>query len=363
MERKNQIIAAVVIILIIASYTFITVPYYSSMLWQHNRHVSVPGIEGMSEIERFRYLFNNWPHDKPKAVIYFLLFKPRIYSTFIKTLKQLDKFFIKRFKYPVVLFHEPDLTQSDKEAIRFSTSAEIIFHEVSFSTPDFLRKPAEDYMKVCPYPSHIGYRHMCRFHTKLVFETEIMHTAEWYWRLDDDSNILQHIDYDIFKHMENQNYKYGYALISQERDDCVLGLKNNFTHYIKTHNLTPTFFNEWSWSDPVDQIYNNFEIASLEFWRSSQVRDIIEYIDQSGGIYLARWGDAPIHTMIVSIFIPRAQIRVFTDIAYSHQLESTVDRNYTAVDFIKFMLTFTVISVFILFLLQKYLLKSLFIAT
>jgi hypothetical protein len=37
-----------------------------------------------------------------------------------------------------------------------------------------------------------------------------------------------------------------------------------------------------------------------------------------GGIYYHRWGDAPIHTLGVAMFVPLHQVHRFSDIGYSH---------------------------------------------
>ena len=66
--------------------------------------------------------------------------------------------------------------------------------------------------------------------------------------------------------------------------------------------------------------YNNFEVSALSLWRSTDYQDYIEYIDSLGGIYYYRWGDAPIRTLAVTLFVPSTKIHQFTDIPYKHQL-------------------------------------------
>ena len=43
--------------------------------------------------------------------------------------------------------------------------------------------------------------------------------------------------------------------------------------------------------------WSNFEIASLEFYRSEAYSRYFEFLDSTGGFFYERWGDAPVHTM------------------------------------------------------------------
>ena len=39
-------------------------------------------------------------------------------------------------------------------------------------------------------------------------------------------------------------------------------------------------------------------------WMSRDYANYIEYIDRTGGIYYYRWGDAPIKSIAVTMFLP-----------------------------------------------------------
>lgn len=43
--------------------------------------------------------------------------------------------------------------------------------------------------------------------------------------------------------------------------------------------------------------WSNFEIASLEFYRSEAYSKYFEFLDSTGGFFYERWGDAPVHTI------------------------------------------------------------------
>ncbi len=66
------------------------------------------------------------------------------------------------------------------------------------------------------------------------------------------------------------------------------------------------------------QFFSNFEIGSLDFFRGDKHMAFFNYIDTRGGFYYARTGDAPIHTLSVSMFLPKRRVWYFRDIGYSH---------------------------------------------
>ena len=62
---------------------------------------------------------------------------------------------------------------------------------------------------------------------------------------------------------------------------------------------------------------SNHEIADLRFWRSPQYQAFFEYLDLKGGIYYERWGDAPIHSIAVTLFLERSRLHHFWDMGVS----------------------------------------------
>ena len=64
--------------------------------------------------------------------------------------------------------------------------------------------------------------------------------------------------------------------------------------------------------------YNNFEISHRSVWLDPGMAAWLDHVDSVGGIYYHRWGDAPIHTLGVAMFVPLRQVHRFSDIGYSH---------------------------------------------
>jgi alpha 1,2-mannosyltransferase len=66
------------------------------------------------------------------------------------------------------------------------------------------------------------------------------------------------------------------------------------------------------------QFWSNFEIADMRFFRSKIYSDYFKYLDEAGGFFYERWGDAPVHSIAAAFFLPRSQVHFFHDIGYRH---------------------------------------------
>lgn len=269
-------------------------------------------LRDVKELNRFRDLLSIWPKDKPKAAVYTLILSKNFYIL-LQNLKLFEKYFNHKYNYPVIIFYEGEITDAMKVKAN-SLSRSFFFQKVNFSVPDFIKGDLN--YDVC-YPGHVGYRHMCRFHSLLVFEHPIMQGLEWYWRVDDDSAIFHEIDYDIFKYMKMRDFKIGYTIINKEYLPCLPYFRSNVSKYVQDRGIDKKLLDAW----PEDrQIYTNFEIGSISFWKSKPVWDFLNYIDNVGGIYYYRWGDAPIKSHAVALFLPENKRHLFKDIFYVHQL-------------------------------------------
>ena len=259
---------------------------------------------------RLRNVFDNWPESKPKALIYYLTRANRL-DQLKRSLESVEKYFNRVYRYPIVIFHESDLN-SFIPMIKQWTNSSIYFQLVTFSLPSFLKKPVKEVI-LCHSP--ISYRHMCRFHAKLIYEHPIMHFADFLWRFDDDSLLTKTVPHDVFQFMRDNNLLYGYIWQHLDNYDCVTGLWEGTERYIKQNNIPPNAFPEWR---SPKLYYNNFEISSMALWKSQEYRSFIDYIDRLGGIYYHRWGDAPIKGIAASLFVPKHKLHHFKDIGYQH---------------------------------------------
>lgn len=286
-----------------------------------------------------RNILNNLPAidksemKKPKAVILYLArTSPKDIADLKESLRLLYVNFNQRFNYPVIIFHE-DFSDGLMAEIRENAKSSIGFEKIRFSMPDFLNeKEILEYFG--PARHNIGYRHMCRFFGGLIFQHPALKGYDWYWRLDTDSFLMGKVNYDPFRYMQKKGYVYGYRIIIHESQEVIIGLWGAVKKYIQQNDIRPEFLHKFLKNGEYDRrmYYTNFEISSLNFWRSDEYVRFFDYLDRTGGIYKYRWGDAPIHTFAVSMFLPKRKTHCFQDISYKHQ--SSLKRFHAPQDYI-----------------------------
>lgn len=64
--------------------------------------------------------------------------------------------------------------------------------------------------------------------------------------------------------------------------------------------------------------WSNFEIARLDWFRSKEYEDFFNMMDRSGGFWMERWGDAPIHSLAAGALLAPSDIHYFRDFGYRH---------------------------------------------
>jgi hypothetical protein len=63
---------------------------------------------------------------------------------------------------------------------------------------------------------------------------------------------------------------------------------------------------------------NNFEVVRTDLWRANvKIRDLLIYFLQTGLLYAYRWGDAPIHTLLVTYGLNVSEV-VAIPTSYAH---------------------------------------------
>lgn len=162
-----------------------------------------------------------------------------------------------------------------------------------------------------------GYRHMCRFFGYQIFRyfRELSmhhHRYDYILRLDEDSFLHSPISYNIFHYMRQHEHVYGFRLCTYE----MASMKWAFSAL--TRNLTSR-----TPQRPIDPemcgIYNNFFIASVDFFTTDPVATFLQQVEQSGWIYRKNLGDLRLHSMVVYGYASPSRIHRFLDFTYEHK--------------------------------------------
>jgi alpha 1,2-mannosyltransferase len=221
----------------------------------------------------------------------------------------------------LIFFKEGDFPEEEEKRIELFCGEKNLsfkFVQINFSFPDFytqeIKKSFPEYVKHPDFPSHpgfnFGYRHMCRFFAGAFLNHPSLSQYEYIWRLDTDSFIMDKINYDVFEKMREGNFVYGYINIQNEHPR----MKNEFCEFSDAY-----FGNKDSLSNCEGLVYyTNFEILNKDAILQSRYMDFFNSIDESGGIYLYRWGDHIIrHSGITNLF-DKDRVKWFDDIDYYH---------------------------------------------
>jgi mannosyltransferase len=54
--------------------------------------------------------------------------------------------------------------------------------------------------------------------------------------------------------------------------------------------------------------WSNFEIGDLEFWRGEAYEAFFKHLDRTHGFFYERWGDAPVHSIALGLFMDASKI-------------------------------------------------------
>lgn len=172
-------------------------------------------------------------------------------------------------------------------------------------------------------PLRLTYRHMCRF-MSLVQYHPLLAAFDWYWRLDDDSELLAPLPYDPFALLETRHKSFGWVVLDHEYSRCAAYLPEHINQYrqqlLQASNDVIAGADFIHRHKNVVMFYNNFELGRFDFWRRPEVRDFLAWMESTRGTYRWRWGDAPIRTAALSLFLPSDQFLFLADVTYRHEL-------------------------------------------
>lgn len=132
----------------------------------------------------------------------------------------------------------------------------------------------------------------------------------WFFRVADNSRLLEPVHYDVFKSMSSAGRRYGFLSIVRDNPPCVKGL------WEACEALCAQFGNcsdlRTAWPEGV-VVFTNFEVSHRSVWHSEMFRQLVKRRDESSN---AQWGDAAVHTVSVISSLGQNEIHRFEDIRY-----------------------------------------------
>ncbi|KAJ2355530.1 hypothetical protein IWW50_005467 [Coemansia erecta] len=247
-----------------------------------------------------------------------------------KAMRELEDRWNHKYNYPYIFLNDKPFSDKFKRGVQDLTRASVQFGTLEAGTwgyPEWIdQEKARVERETSTYIKgrSESYRFMCRFQSGFVYKHPLLQGLDYYWRIEPDVHYYCDIDYDPFVYMRKNNLKYGWNIAPSEYEPTVRTLWNSTQEFmLKNPDMIP----ENSMIDWVRDsqgkytrchFWSNFEIVDLSFYRSREYEAYFNYLDRAGGFFYERWGDAPVHSIAVSMFLPKSQVHYFDDIGYYH---------------------------------------------
>jgi hypothetical protein len=169
---------------------------------------------------------------------------------------------------------------------------------------------------------------MCRWNSGFFYNHPILQPYTHYWRVEPDVHFFCDIPYDPFAFMAAHDLVYGFNMNILDDARSFASLWSVTKDFMTKHPALVHPRADMAWLlDPATgleynncQFFSNFEIGSLDFFRDAPNEMYFQHLEESGGFYYERFGDAPIHTLSVAMFAPKDKVWFFRDIGYQHDI-------------------------------------------
>jgi hypothetical protein len=217
----------------------------------------------------------------------------------------------------IIVFHE-DYTDENMRGL----PSGIVFEKVDFSGFESIYNAS--------LPTSRGYLMMCRFFSGVLQRHPLLQKYTHYMRLDDDSYFLEpYITETLVNSMLSSDYVFRAVFYESKSQqslyDFTMKYVSRFTNSIRMLQIkrllvSRNFLNDSGMYTGIAP-YNNFHVSSLRLWTHPKVRQYIEAIEASGGIFSNGWLDANIHAMVIYIFpylIPELSVTSCSTFGYRH---------------------------------------------
>jgi alpha 1,2-mannosyltransferase len=251
------------------------------------------------------------------------------------SVQQMEDRFNKHYRYPWVFLNDEPFTDEFKKRISALTDAPVSFGLVPrehWHQPDWIDevRAARGRLQLMSqgiiYGGSVPYRNMCRFNSGYFFKHELLQPYRYYWRVEPGIRYFCDVSYDPFVFMEENDKIYGFTISLVEWEPTIPTLWpstkefiTKYPEYVQNNNSMAFLSDNDGVSYNLCHYWSNFEIADMNFWRGEAYQKYFDYLESKGGFYYERWGDAPVHSIAVSLFARKDQVHFFRDIGYKHE--------------------------------------------
>ncbi|CAB9514279.1 Probable mannosyltransferase [Seminavis robusta] len=227
-------------------------------------------------------------------------------------------------KADILLWHEGDFTWDDVPINKLDGMnvrlCNLKHAEGAWGPPPNAQVPP----KSPEMPWSVGYRNMIRFYAVTVWDVLADMGYEYVMRLDDDSNFMSPIQYNLFDALRSQDAVYGYRMDVRECGSTDFG-PDEFSGWVDSYvNKTQTNPRHGPLTESYCKkmgrfgFYNNFFLTRIDWWRRPEVVHFEKAFDESNYIYSKRYGDLLFHTAAIKLFAEPREVLKYVDWSYAH---------------------------------------------
>ncbi|KAK2459868.1 hypothetical protein APHAL10511_008068 [Amanita phalloides] len=275
-------------------------------------------------------------HISPRKAnaVFLMLTRNRDLKGVMSSMKQLEDRFNQNFGYPYVFLNDEPFDEKFKNLVTQLASSPVEFGLIPpehWNQPSWINETRasaarnELVAKDIAYGGSVSYRNMCRFNSGFFYRHELLKPYKYYWRFEPSVDFFCDIDYDPFLYMQDYDKVYGFTISLYEYMETIPTLWSAAKEFM---NANPELIASDNAMDFISydggitynrcHFWSNFEIGDLDFWRGEAYSKFFDFLDEKGGFYYERWGDAPVHSIGVALFARRDQLHFFHDIGYHH---------------------------------------------
>ncbi|KAL6453618.1 KTR4 Probable mannosyltransferase KTR4 [Candida maltosa Xu316] len=254
-----------------------------------------------------------------------------------QSIRRFQKQFNSKFNYPYTFLNDQPFTDRFKKKIlRYTDDAPVEFVHIKselWDKPSFIDEEKEKkemeimFKHDIAYAKKQSYHNMCRFYSGQFYNVPELQKYKYYWRIEPQVKFYTSIDYDVFRYMEDTQKVYGFTINLYDIEESVKTLwpetlkflnQNDNVKYVNQNGSFQWLLEDLQNRYSTCHFWSNFEIGDMDFFRGEAYNNWFKYLDSTGKFYYERWGDAPVHSIGVSLFAAKDKIHWFRDIGYFH---------------------------------------------
>ena len=272
----------------------------------------------------------------------FILARNSDLDALLFTIDQFEAQFNNRFHYPYVIVNNEPFLFEFEDAVLNRTESKVEFGTLPprhWWLPRAVKKKKfftllNTTLARVPNGNMISYHLMCRYFSGFFFRHKLTLKYDYYLRLDTHVDFPCPIREDPFAELVRRNKSYGFTIALNEDMGTIPTLWRTIKKWIRKTNRTlrndhvpelvelMALQNEsvprQSCGFEQFHFWNNFELASFALWRDPQYLEFFDFLEESGGFFYERWGDAPVHTFYIMAMIELDKVHRFNNLGYGH---------------------------------------------